>query len=1394
MPARYFNWKLAAVLLISLAVLGAGAFALRQWHKTNRTAQGLVRGNEAYDAGRWQEAAEHLGYYVASQQQDVAALLKYADACMNIRPIKSNNTWQATNAYRAALRVDRKNSEAAMKLTEIYLAIGTPGDAELVAKRQLETNPDPELRRMLALALAAQRKFAEAAEELKAVVREHPDQVLAYEALGQLVEQRPTDFREAPLQWFDEAVKNNPSSALAYVVRAGFHRRSENPSLALADLEQAEGKDLSDAAVRLRLAGELIDYGALEKAEGHLIAVQEAAPTDQGLWQTWAQLALKSRSQEKMLKVAREGLKELTSQPWDFMPTAAELFIRSGNLKDANDCISQMSQKDISPAAVAFLRGLVAVEQGDLVEAVKRWRQSMESGNKSVHVRLLLASALSRSGDTQSALRQLRTLISERPDSSEGHLALAKLLAQSGKWTEAAGNAARASELSPQNTEAALLRVQIEMQLSPTASADGAQMPAQWRNIQKQLSALSAAKDAPPDLAFWQFRFALQRRQFDEAQTLLTRLRGTSFSPVGIVMAEAELLAAQDKIDEAIPKLNEATEKFPQSAELVRYLAILLDRQGLRDKCEEAVKGALTRIEDPVAQRETALLLAELYSRWERRDSVYTLLTALEEKLPNDIPIKRRLLLCEPVIRDSERAQKLVDQIKSLEGDTGWQWRYEQARVWFASDNFKDRYPQITSLLKENMLANANDQPSRLLLARSYERAGDTQLALLTYREALRLSPDDLRVIIPAVAALYGAKEYDEAEQVLKRASAQDMYHPELQKLMLQSYLRRGELDSASGVLQDLLSSDPNNQAACLSLAFLQMQQNKFDEASGLLAKLKSRDPNSLPVTAAQIQLDIRRNNPDEALRLSDEIVARLSSASAYILRARTCATLGHVDRTATDLDRAVSIEPNNVEVWVARSDFRRSVGQLETATTDIRKALSLAGDDVRIQKRGIVLFLASRAPARVREGKTLLAKALESNPEDVELQLLNARVFLAEGTAPAIDNAERILRAVTRDRPQISEAWALMGEIAIKRGQPERALDAALRGLGHGPNDKRLLLLKANAEAIRSPVLAIPTLRVLHESDPNDVEMALLLADMYVKAGEPKKATDLLRKQLARCDEPARRRCRIALAVVQYKNGQKARAQKELDALQESEPNDPGPLLAHAQMLRDDQLWDALSGKVKDWHQSHPADGRTVVSVAKDLRALADGPARKVAEDLLRLVLSDSPDSTEALSVLAILLLETPGRSAESAELYQRVLELEPDNVIAINNLAWIMSEEQGKYAEALELAQKGLKIAPDYFDLIDTRGVVYYRLGEYEKAVQDFTTCMALYPSATPASVATRLHLARALARLGQKDKAIEELKQILDSGTRIGGLSTADLADAQRLLKQLQEGSQP
>jgi tetratricopeptide (TPR) repeat protein len=639
---------------------------------------------------------------------------------------------------------------------------------------------------------------------------------------------------------------------------------------------------------------------------------------------------------------------------------------------------------------------------------------------------------------------------------------------------------------------------------------------------------------------------------------------------------------------------------------------------------------------------------------------------------------------------------------------------------------------------------------------------------------------------------LYRAGEYDRVDEILQRAASEKLFHPDLKKLELQSYLRRGELDPASGILEDLLTDDPNNLTVLLSLARIKMWQNKFAEAGELMDKLKIQDPNSLPVKAAEIELNVRQGKYAEAIALCDELINKLNNALAYILRARIYAMIEQTDKAREDFEHATTTEPNNAGAWAAKSDFYRSIGQLDKAIADIQQALSIAPGNLQIQKRAISLLLPPNNPDRVLQGRAILDEALKANPEDVELRLYKVHFLLAEGTAPAIENAVRILQKITKDQPKISQAWLLLGELSLRQGESGEAMDIALQGLEHNPSNRTLLLLKARAEGVRSPVQRIPTLRDLLERDPNYIDAALLLASTYIEVSEPEKAVNLLKKQLVSCSgTPDERKVNLVLAVALYKNGNKAEAQKIFDLLYQSAPDDPAPLFAQVGLLKDDKLWSRLNQMVVDWCQNHPEDSRTPITIAGNLAATEDSQAKKIAEDLLRRILANDPNSLPAMNALAMLLQNTD-RSEEAAKLYERILKLQPDNVVAINNLAWALCEEQGKHQQALELAQRGLEIAPNYVDLIDTRGVAYYRLGQFDKAVQDFTRCIRLYPVGTPAAAATYFHLGRALASLGQKDEAIENLNKALELNAEIGGLSPTDTEEAQRLLKELLQGS--
>lgn len=1358
MAKRYFNWKLAIVLIIGISVLVVTAFGLRQWQRANRADQGFILGNKAYDEHRWADAAENYGRYLAINQNDVTVLMKYAEAQLKIRPSRPDNITQALNTYRIVLRTDKNNFKAALLLTELYLMSRMPGEAELIASKYLENNSDadPKLPRMLAQAYVWQRKFTEAAEQLKTVIAEHPDQILAYETLGYLTEDRPDDFPDLPRgeYWFNEAVNNNPSSALAYISRAGFYRRSKDNAKTLADLEQAVKMDLSDPNDQLRLAEEFMNANLLDRAERHLMAVRTAAPENLQLWSKWAELAIKSNSKEKMLEIAQTGLKELSSQPWDFIPIATRLFILSGELDRAAEYISQMNLKDINPQEVTFLEGLLAFEKGRMFEAINYWKESIGLGNTSPEIRLLLSSALSRIGDTKSALRHLRTLVSETPDYVAGHIALAKLSAQTGNWSESARHAEVANRLSPGNVESALLYHQAQMQLKATGLGD--ENTRILQSIKEQLSGLEKTEKNLFQITLLQFQLALRQGNFPDASALVNRMKKEFPSQIKTLIAEVDLLVAQDKKDEAISRLFKALEEFPQAVDPVRYLALLLGRKNDREKCESVMTEALERLEQAVDRRNLGLILAEFYIQWDRKDDAYRLLNTLARELPEDIPVKRGLLRCEQVIRDSEKAQKIVNDIKSLEGEEGWQWRYEQAKIWFSSDDYEAHNTQIVSLLQENLQANPNDQESRVLLAETYNRSGELQLAISTYREALNRSPNDLRILIPAIDLLSRVMEFDEVDQLLNRVSAKNLYHPQLQQFQVQSHLRHGQLNSASDVLRDLIKLDPNNPANRVSLALIQINQGNFDEAEKLLDQLKVQEPNSLTVADARLRLYFSQNKTQEALRVCDEIVKNLNNASAYIFRARTFMSLKQTNKAIADLKRAAEIEPDNIMVWIKRSILHKFAGLNNEAVEDIQKALSLDYGNILVQKQAISLFLDSGDTDKVLQAKTILNEAIRTNPNDIDLLLFKVNLLLTDNTAPAIAEAERILVEITEKKPEISRAWKLLGDISLVQGQTERAMEMVFRGLSQTPNDKALLLLKARVESLRSPVLAIPTLKAMLETDSDNIEAALLLAETYIKNGEQDKAVNLLREQLdSRRGASEERIIRINLATALHKNSSDPEAKNEFDSLIQSEK-----------------------------------DSFILIDIATKLMEFNDNRSKQAAENILRKVLKNEPDSVKAMTTLAILLF-TRDRPDESIPLYERILRLQPDNQVVINNLAWLMCEDKGKYNEALELAQRGIKLYPNYTDLIDTRGVIYYKMGEFDKAIEDFTKCLKLYLPGTTAAVASRFRLAKTYTKLGQNIEAVQQLKQVLDLERQIGGLSNSELTEAQQLLEQLQEG---
>lgn len=1409
MAARYFNWKLAIVLVVAVAVFVVAVFGLHRWQKTTKAEQALPRGEKAFEARQWDEAADQFGRYLAVNNQDVAILIKYAEAQLNRRPVTQGNVQMAIAAYRNALRFRPDDVETAKRLTELYLNPGMRAyaEAESTAERHLERRDDPGLRRLYAQALWQQRKFDQAVAEAKTVVEKYPTEILAYEFLGFAADARPEAADRASSVWLDEAVTKNPESALACAARASHHLRHGNKDQALADLARAAACDLSDKTVRLRVIREFIHAKAWEQARAHLQALREIDATESQLWQMWAELAVESASQDEMYMVAEEGMKALGAQPSDFMSVAAHLLILSGHLDKVEGYLSQMKDKDLRLEQVAYLEGLLAERQNRVRDAVGHWQQAITLGTpipEEVYTRV--AMGLSRLGDVQSAISQLQILLSKRPASQSqtqiaaadqpeyvrARLLLAQLYARVGSWPRVLEQTSLIQEAAPNSPaillEATLLELQARTYLLAATTGTPESKRQGWSDIETRLADLGKASEGAVAVKLLEIQVAMIQEKFSEASAMLSELEGKHPSDLRLMLRRAELCSAQGQTDQAQAAFEKAIVAFPQALEPVRGLALFLDGKDQRAECESTVKDALIRLQEPRARRDLALLLSEFYYRWQEKQKLCQWLTDVAAQYSDDIQPRRMLLLCEEVMQDAARSQKIVDEIRALEGERGSVWRYEQARLWLRSEEFRKAaqssdlktslrntgiYAQIVKLMQENLLTNPEDQASRLLLAGVYETAGEQQLSLTTYREAFDLTPSDTQVAVRLITALNKANEFDKAQEILDRLAQQDLIAPDLQRLQVDSDIRRRDLTSASNTLQQLVEQDPNDMTLLLSYARVLVLRKEFAKAEAILNDLRAKQPDSVLVARARTRLYMQQGNTDKAMQICNEMVDKLHDVDAYLVRVEMLIDLGQTDKALEDLGQAIAVGPQDIRPWEARARIYIALGRTADAIADVRQALALSPQELRVQKLAAALYMSSGKQTLQREAEDMLDKALAGqsasvDKKDPEVMVLKSQLLLLRGTGPAIEEARRLLRQVTTDYPKYAKGWEVLVQLEIQQEEPGRAMDYATRGLAHNEEDKQLLLLKAVAEKRLSPsVAALTTLPSLASRYPDDVGILIEWADAYARADRTNKAVELLSERLDKFAGTPRRRCEIALAAALYADQQRDKAKTLFETLITAEPNDPTPVMTLGQLLRKERRWTEVNQLVNLWRTTNPRDAETATNMARILAGSGDREALQMAEDQLRMILDPNPESVSTLLLLG-MLMQDAGRDEEATRLNRRILTLDPNNVIAINNLAWLLCESPASspetMQESLQMADRGVALVPDYMDLLDTRGVIHYRLGNREKAEADLRKCLELFPANSPQSAAPQFHLARVYLAMNRKTEALEHLKLAL------------------------------
>jgi putative PEP-CTERM system TPR-repeat lipoprotein len=292
-----------------------------------------------------------------------------------------------------------------------------------------------------------------------------------------------------------------------------------------------------------------------------------------------------------------------------------------------------------------------------------------------------------------------------------------------------------------------------------------------------------------------------------------------------------------------------------------------------------------------------------------------------------------------------------------------------------------------------------------------------------------------------------------------------------------------------------------------------------------------------------------------------------------------------------------------------------------------------------------------------------------------------------------------------------------------------------------------------------------------LHKPDSAGVQLQIARLQMAQK--DEASAMSALQKALQL--EPANVDAQIAMANIKGSKGDLDGALTIARALQAQQPNAAGGLVLEGDILLAKK--DA-AGAVKAYERAFAINNSGLV-LRKLHAAMSQAGKGKEADARLSKWIADHPDDGDSRMVMAQSSLGSGQNAAAIAQL-EALLKAEPNNVIAMNNLAW--AYQQNKDGRALAMAEKAMALAPENPAVLDTIGVILTEKGskpELARALVVLQKSITLAPQALD----TRLHLAQALLKSGDKERARRELQSVLDSSQAFGGREEARI-----LMKQL------
>lgn len=519
--------------------------------------------------------------------------------------------------------------------------------------------------------------------------------------------------------------------------------------------------------------------------------------------------------------------------------------------------------------------------------------------------------------------------------------------------------------------------------------------------------------------------------------------------------------------------------------------------------------------------------------------------------------------------------------------------------------------------------------------------------------------------------------------------------------------LREGDLGAAYQLLLDAARRTGDEQLFRRATD-IALQGRAGDEALVAVKAWRQAIPTSLEALRYQIQLLVQLNRTADTL----EPLQALLKTTPPEQRPPLINTLPRFFVRSSDRTLAATVMEQALLPYIDAPDTRVparvTVGRGWLAAINGTKALALAksAHEMEPAAEGPAALALEMLPG-TPEAEAIVQDHLRAKPDSSGVRLLYVRSLLA---SQRLVDATNELDTLTRNSPELPQAWLTLGALRLQLHEPAPATTALL---------KYVDLVQASNLPDTSP--ATPSADD-EAAPPDSKEDALtrgwlLLSQAADQQGDLKGAD----AWLAKIDNPQRAiEVQARRASLLAREGKVAQARELIHRLPEKTEEDArAKALAEAQVLRSVKLW---------------ADANAVLA-----------QANKRFPDDVDLIYEQS------------MMFEKLNKLADMERLLRRVIELKPDHQEAYNALGYSLAERNTRLPEARQLIQKALELSPNEPAITDSMGWVEYRLGNRDEAVRLLRDAYRAQPD-----VEIGAHLGEVLWVNGQTEEARRVLRE--------------------------------